>query len=52
MVDASQGSVTGATLLFRAGDNTVVVAGDPAHGASASSGAASGRVRTELNLHP
>lgn len=47
IVDAAQGSVTGTTLLFRTGDNTVVVAGD-----SARTAAATERVRTELNLHP
>ena len=45
IVDVQQGSLTGTTLLFRTGDNTVVVASDPAH-----AGASRSRVRTELNL--
>ena len=47
IVDTAQGSITGATLLFRTGDNMVVVAGNSAH-----PGGVDGRVRTELNLHP
>jgi lipopolysaccharide export system protein LptA len=41
IVDAQQGTVTGATLLFRDGGSTIVVAGE-----------AQGRVRTEMNVRP
>jgi len=44
MVDAQQGSVTGATLLFHSGDKSIVVAGAPG------SAAESGRVRTETQV--
>ncbi len=41
VVDAEQGSVTGATLVFRGAGSTIVVAGD-----------ASGRVRSEMSVRP
>lgn len=47
LVDAEQGSISGATLLFRTGDNTIVAAGD-----LPGAGKVQGRVRTELKLHP
>lgn len=51
IVDEKQGSVTGATLLFGAGnstgDSTIVVAGEPA-----SHGQARGRVHTETAVRP
>ena len=51
IVDEKQGSVTGATLLFGAGnstgDSTIVVAGEPA-----SHGQARGRVHTETAVKP
>jgi lipopolysaccharide export system protein LptA len=46
IVDAVQGSITGATLLFREGGSTIVVAGTP----GAKSGR--GRVRTETEVRP
>jgi lipopolysaccharide export system protein LptA len=46
VVDASQGNVTGGTLVFGAADSTIVVAGDDAGGKH-------GRVRTETEVaHP
>ena len=45
VVDAQQGSVTGATLLFQQGESTIVVAGAPAAGNSKH-----GRVRTETEV--
>ena len=38
IVDAQQGSVTGVSLLFRAGDSTIVVAGGPGAGGSTAGG--------------
>ncbi|HEX4156465.1 MAG TPA: hypothetical protein VHY48_12715 [Acidobacteriaceae bacterium] len=47
VVDAKQGSITGATLLFRSPDSTIIVAGEPgAHGQS------KGRVHTETEVKP
>jgi lipopolysaccharide export system protein LptA len=40
LVDEKQGSITGATLLFRSADSTIVVAGEPA----------SRRVHTEMTI--
>ncbi|HEX3373929.1 MAG TPA: hypothetical protein VHS13_06935 [Edaphobacter sp.] len=40
VVDEKQGSITGATLLFRSADSTIVVAGEPA----------SRRVHTETTI--
>jgi lipopolysaccharide export system protein LptA len=52
MVDAQQGNVTGATLVFHSGkdasDSTIVVAGAPV--AAGSSKAQHGRVRTETEV--
>ena len=52
MVDAQQGNVTGATLVFHSGngasDSTIVVAGAPA--AAGSAKAQHGRVRTETEV--
>jgi lipopolysaccharide export system protein LptA len=47
VVDAQQGMVTGATLLFSDSGSTIVVAGD---GAAAKTPA--GRVRSEMNIRP
>jgi hypothetical protein len=46
-VDAQQGNVTGATLLFGDAGSTIVVAGDP----TAPKGKG-GRVRTETHVSP
>jgi lipopolysaccharide export system protein LptA len=47
VVDEKQGSITGATLLFRSPDSTIIVAGEPgAHGQS------KGRVHTETEVKP
>ena len=46
--DAQQGTVTGATLLFGAGDSSIVVAGAPGSG----KGASPTRVHTETDLKP
>jgi lipopolysaccharide export system protein LptA len=45
VVDETQGSITGATLVFRSADSTIVVAGEPA-----SHGQSRGRVHTETHL--
>jgi lipopolysaccharide export system protein LptA len=47
IVDARQGSVTGATLVFSDGGSTIVVAGDA--GAARTQG---GRVRSEVSVQP
>jgi lipopolysaccharide export system protein LptA len=47
IVDAKQGNVTGATLMFGQAGSTIVVAGDAAQGK-----AAHGRVRTETEVRP
>jgi len=44
IVDAQQGSVTGATLVFSGAGSTIVVAGD--------AGAAKARVRSEMSVRP
>lgn len=47
VVDAKQGSITGATLLFRSPDSTIIVTGEPgAHGQI------KGRVHTETEVKP
>jgi lipopolysaccharide export system protein LptA len=47
IVDAQQGTVTGATLLFTDQGSTIVVAGD-----AAAAKTPGGRVRSEMNVRP
>ena len=47
VVDQSQGSITGATLVFGSAESTIVVAGEPA-----THGQVHGRVHTETQMKP